>query len=1146
MTHSKPRSLSFPLVALLVACGGSAPEVQRCAKTACAKGTRCDLATELCVQDVGPTVNLVPVFGVVTTPTVQVKGSVSDDTAVKLVQVQRGAEWSEVPFADGRFSVSADVGLHDSETASVVVRAFDSLDQQGSATLELMVDDVGPAIEAFSTADGGLSGATLALAGRVHDRSGPVVSFTAALPGGEPKPVAIADDGTFSLSLDAPSGLDSAGYVVTFEATDVHANASTLALPLLVDSVAPTGTIDGPAENTVVCDSIVVRGTVQDTAGVGAVRVRGAAGWVDATVSGSSWSAPTSLPPGDNVPTTIEVELVDTAGNVATLTRHVVVDTVAPAISFDAPGPNTTLSAPVSPVVLTAADGPGTVESVQVRLNGVALYATGGSSTSWAANLPIPHEDHVQETLEAIATDRAGNSTIVTRRVWIDNVPPVLAITSPAAGALLKASDFANTNDVVVTFTVSDGDPLVNVTVDGAPAGFGSLAALVPTSPTDNGVTKTVTVVATDPSGNSATRQISFTVDRVVPQVVIQSPVAGALLGGPKVVDGTATIAAHDGLKNVAALSMTFDGASIVTSPGSSPGLFTATFPLPYVDYVSKTIRVTASDAAGNVGSASVAVVVDRIAPRIVVTSPAANARLNASYFQWTDRVPVSWTVTDADPAAGTIWFNNGAAGNSVRTGTVTTSLSDNPKSYSPRIDACDSAGNASTVFATFSVDRVLPTVVDHNVGARDTNVEPRVAWYTFSEPVMEDVPFTFTTSRGPVRPGSWNASHTTFTSGFFDPDAVVSTTIQSIHDASGNPLVLAGSKVGDVSFHVAVTAPNGTLATGVASYDIASDANGVPTVAVRYAGGDVEAFTFSPATGLREPTPVLARTARPYLQELRAVASLKLGADATTPTRISGVTTYSCVPPACATALEQDRKLFVGGVEVPGLSTTGVTPVALEIPDTRWALPDGTGDYGLIDNALFQRGSTQLSLGVQALGSVSAPKRWAAFTYGPNGVKFTHVDQLLSISTPAINVVTQTVTTTASPANVTFALDQLSNCLSVAVGSALFEYPAGHTCVSAGCPLVAPVNTMNVGPELRVAPFSSSTAERGLLVLTHDANGTMLRKQKATPTCDAPMVDVTVPALTLAGTDFRPVQLGNKPAIAYLDPSANLKVYVP
>jgi hypothetical protein len=1133
--------LPFVLAAALAACGPSAPRVQRCADAHCPKGTRCDVATELCVQDLGPNVHLVPIAGVVTAPEVTLSGSVSDDTQVKLVQVRQGDEWVEVPLVEGRFTASVDAGLHDSETVTLEARAFDSLDQEGRASLEVTVDDVGPTIQAQGAADGGLFGATVVVVGKVHDGSGTVASFTGAIPGGAPQSISVGADGTFTAALQAPAGLDSAPSVVTLVATDASGNASSLALTLVVDSVAPTGTIENPPENDVVRASFTLWGTVQDNVGVASVRVRGPGGWTDATMTDTQWHLPLTFPDGDNVPQTLEVEFIDLAGNRTTQLRHVVVDSVFPTVTFDSPAANVTLSASHSPMAATASDGLGVVDVVQFRVPGAAVYGAPGAAGSWSADLPLPEVDHVQQTLEAIATDKAGNSTTASRTVWIDRVPPVVTIDWPVDGAFVNASDLSASGDVVVRFSVTDGDPAVTVTVNGVPAGSGAATALVPTSPTDNGVLKTVTVVATDSSGNSATQQLSFTVDRVVPTVAIQSPVAGALLGGPSATTGTATFTAQDGSKTVSSVAVTFDGAPVSVTSGAAPGAWSGVFPLPMVDYLTKTLQVTATDLAGNVGKATVAVVVDRVAPVVTITSPTMNAKFNASNFVPPNNdVLVSWTIRDGDGAAGTTSFSGGTVASSARSGPITTSPTDNPITRVAQVVSIDSAGNQGWAVAYFSVDRVAPTLTAASAKDHDTNVEPRQLSYTFSEPIVEDVLATFTTSRGPVRPGSWNTAHTTFTSGLFDPDSVVSATMQNVHDAYGNPWAAAATSSSTV--HMAVVAPSGILAAGVATYDITSDSNGVPTVAVKYLNGDVEAWTYSAATGLREST-VLARSARPNLQVMKAVAGRKLGTDSTTPIRISGVTTFSCVLPSCSTAQTQDRKLFVGGVEVTGLSTTSTTPAGLVIPDANAKLTaDGTGDFGRIDNKVYTRGTTTATLGVEGLGSVSGPTRWAALNWGSVGIQFTHVDQLGG----QLNLVTQTISTSSAPANVSFAIDQTGSCFAIASGAALSVYPAAHQCGSMGCPLVTPVVATGI-PNARVASFSPGSSERDLLVVGYDAtNGIVFRKQKATSTCDAPMADVKPFMTAPAGSDFRPIQLGNKAGLAYLDPSSNLKVYVP
>jgi hypothetical protein len=106
------------------------------------------------------------------------------------------------------------------------------------------------------------------------------------------------------------------------------------------------------------------------------------------------------------------------------------------------------------------------------------------------------------------------------------------------------------------------------------------------------------------------------------------------------------------------------------------------------------TVTVTATDGAGNVGSASVTYTVDNTAPVVTFTAPAANAQ-----YILGQTVLANWTATDdlsgIFSAAGTV-----PSGSPIDTGTVGT------KTFI--VTATDNAGNTVTNTITYYVRYVF------------------------------------------------------------------------------------------------------------------------------------------------------------------------------------------------------------------------------------------------------------------------------------------------------------------------------------------------------------------------------------------------------------------------------------------------------
>jgi len=101
-----------------------------------------------------------------------------------------------------------------------------------------------------------------------------------------------------------------------------------------------------------------------------------------------------------------------------------------------------------------------------------------------------------------------------------------------------------------------------------------------------------------------------------------------------------------------------------------------------------QTYTVTATDGAGNVGSASVTYTVDNVAPVVSITAP-----LNGAFYK-TANVPVgAFTVADANPYT-----------------TVEAGWANSPDgSYTYTVTATDGAGNSGSASVTYTVDNVAP-----------------------------------------------------------------------------------------------------------------------------------------------------------------------------------------------------------------------------------------------------------------------------------------------------------------------------------------------------------------------------------------------------------------------------------------------------
>jgi hypothetical protein len=203
--------------------------------------------------------------------------------------------------------------------------------------------------------------------------------------------------------------------------------------------------------------------------------------------------------------------------------------------------------------------------------------------STFSAQVPLTAEG--ANTLTVIATDAGGLKTTLTRQVTRDTGIPVLSLTSPAAGLVTK------TASVAVSGTVSDPGALM-VAVNGIPLPVDGAGVFTGTWPLVEGV-NFLTVTATDAAGNTATQVRQVTLDTQAPIVAIIAPTPGTSTTQASVpVSGTVTDATP--------VTVTIDGSAAAVANGSFSG--TAALVVG-----PNTITVSASDAAGNIGTATVA-----------------------------------------------------------------------------------------------------------------------------------------------------------------------------------------------------------------------------------------------------------------------------------------------------------------------------------------------------------------------------------------------------------------------------------------------------------------------------------------------------------------------------------------------------------
>ncbi|MGU2342463.1 Ig-like domain-containing protein [Pseudomonas aeruginosa] len=613
--------------------------------------------------------------------------------------------------------------------------------------------------------------------------------------------VVVGPGGSFEVPLNPPL---TNGETVTVIVTDPAGNNST---PVTVE--APDTTAPAPATDVQVApDGSSVTGNAEPGATVG-VDTDGD-GQPDTTVvvgPGGSFEVPLN-PPLTNGET-VTVIVTDPAGNNSTPVTVEAPDTTAPAPATDvqvAPdGSSVTGNAEPGATVGVDTDGDGQPDTTVV--------VGPGGNFEVPLNPPLTNG----ETVTVIVTDPAGNNSTPVTVEAPDTTAPAPATDVQVAPDGSSVTGNAEPGATVGVDTDGDGQPDTTVVV-----GPGGSFEVPLNPPLTNG--ETVTVIVTDPAGNSSTPVTAEAPDFPdAPQVNASN---GSVLSGTA--EAGVTIVITDGNGNPIGQTSADANGNWSFTPGSQ---------LPD----GTVVNVVARDAAGN-SSPATSITVDGVAPNAPVVEPS-----NGSELSGTAEPGSSVTLTDGN---GNPIGQTTADANGNWSFTPSTPL---PDGTVVNVVARDAAGNSSPP-ASVTVDAVAPatpTVDPSNGTTLSGTAEPGSSvtltdgngnpigqvtadgsgnWtYTPSTPIANGtvVNVVAQDAAGNSSPGAsvtvdsqapaapvLNPSNGTTLSGTAEPGATVTLT-----DGNGNPIgQVTADGSGNWSFTPGTPLANGTVVNATAS----------------------------------------------------------------------------------------------------------------------------------------------------------------------------------------------------------------------------------------------------------------------------------------------------------------------------------------
>ena len=568
---------------------------------------------------------------------------------------------------------------------SIVASQTDTFGNTGSASLNFTLDTTAPAV-AITTIEGGdnLINATEA-AGGIQVSGTAEIGSTLTVNG-----AAVAVDGTGHWTTSITSAGQGA-LVVTAIATDTAGNTASTSTTLTVDTVAPAvaiTTIEG-GDNLINAAEAAGGIQVSGTAEIGStLTVNGAAVAVDGT--GHWTTSITSAGQGALVVTAIAS---DAAGNTASTSTTLTVDTVAPTVAITSTGGPTNQASQTVTGTVDVADAGATVTILDGTTTiGTAVVQGNGS---WSTIVTLNQGGN---SLTARVSDAAGNTTTSGAVVY------TLSTTGPTVTEALVADTGSSATDHVTTNPALTGTGLANTVVQFTIDGVVSATTVTSDAQgawsfTPSGLANgahSIVASQTDSFGNTGSASLNFTLDTTAPAVAITTIEGGDNLinateaAGGIQVSGTAEIGS----------TLTVNGAAVAVD---GTGHWTTS--ITPAGQGALVVTAIATDTAGNTGSASTTLTVDTVAPAVAITTIEGGDNLiNAA--EAAGGIQVSGTAE-----IGSTLTVNGAAVAVDGTGHWTTSIT--PASQGALVVtaiATDAAGNTGSTSTTLTVDTVAPT----------------------------------------------------------------------------------------------------------------------------------------------------------------------------------------------------------------------------------------------------------------------------------------------------------------------------------------------------------------------------------------------------------------------------------------------------
>ncbi len=526
--------------------------------------------------------------------------------------------WSAAPTFDlssGQYSVVAvatDLAGNVSQPATNSFRIDTTV-----LPLDITAPQAGAAVADATPTLSGTTAPLTAVSLIIRDAAGDVVEALQAI-----------SDANGVWSVDVIMALADGQHVLTATVQTAAGVVSTDTADFTVDTVAPAVTLATPVDGAALN---VSRPAVTGTSEAGAelqIELLNAAGDVVETLTATAdlmgmWTATPTMALVDGA-YTARATASDRAGNEAVAGPNAfTIDTTAPLLTIATPVAGATLGS--RDVLASGATDAGQAVVLELvdAMGMVVATLQGAGDNAGAFGATFMNLANGSYTINATATDAAGNVTRQSVGFTVDSDEPELVVNSPTD---MSVSD---TGAVVVSGTASQDATVLIIIRDAAgnevrrvPAPLDAQGAFsVTLDPALADGAYDIEVVATGVNGLTTSETRGVVVDTTAPITTISQPGVGAIVG-------TATPTITGTSEPGAVVTITIDGQAVGTATAGADGMWSLVAPSALADGMH-TVSAAAVDAAGNAGAPVTRdFTVDTGAPMVTITSPVAGQQV--------------------------------------------------------------------------------------------------------------------------------------------------------------------------------------------------------------------------------------------------------------------------------------------------------------------------------------------------------------------------------------------------------------------------------------------------------------------------------------------------------------------------------------